>query len=112
MLLHPDRTLDGEEQKKRHRLMGEINEAFARGDEERIRAILRDWHASPDNVQGDGPAMLVRIIRTISQVEKRLKTLSAEIEQLRQGELFKLRQQVEEALRKWVGFVEGPKRAD
>jgi hypothetical protein len=98
MLLHPDRTLDGEEKKKRQRLMAEVNEAYQRGDEERIRAILREWHASPESVQGDGPgAELVRIIRTIAQVERRLKAISVEMDQLRQGELFKLKQQVEEA---------------
>ena len=97
-LLHPDRTLDPDEQKRRHRVMAEINDAYARGDEERIRSILRDWHASPEGVQGDGPgAELVRVIRKIAQVEKRLKTIAAEMAQHRQGELFKLRQSVEEA---------------
>jgi hypothetical protein len=97
-LLHPDLTLDGEEKKKRHRLMGEINEAYARGDEERIRAILREWQASPENVQGDGPGTeLVRLIRKIAQVQKRLKTIAVEIEQLSQGDLFKLKKQVDEA---------------
>src|SRR5207248_8884015 len=38
MLLHPDRTLDPAEKEKRHRLMAEGNDAYARGDEERIRA--------------------------------------------------------------------------
>src|SRR5262249_61253837 len=94
-LLHPDRTLDGEEKEKRRRLMAEVNDAYQRGDEERIRAILRDWHASPESVQGDGPgAELVRIIRKIAQVEKRLKAIAAEMELLRQGELCKQRQQV------------------
>jgi len=97
-LLHPDLTLDGDEMKRRHRAMAEVNDAYKRGDEERIRAILREWHASPENVQGDGPgAELVRVIRKIAQVEKRLKTIGAEMEQHRQRELFKLKQQVEEA---------------
>ena len=96
-LLHPDLTLDGAEKEKRHRLMAEVNEAYARGDEDRIRAILRDWHASPDSVQGEGAgAELVRIIRKIAQVEKRLKAIAAEMEQLRLGDLFKLKQQVED----------------
>jgi len=96
-LLHPDLTLDGDEKVRRHRVMAEVNDAYARGDEERIRAILRDWHASPENVQGDGPgAELIRIIRKIAQVEGRLKTIAAEVNQLRQGELFKLKQQVED----------------
>src|ERR1019366_2008834 len=96
--LHPDRSLDPDDQKIRHRLMAEINEAYARGDEEKIRSILRDWHASAENVQGDGPgAELVRIIRKIAQVEKRLNNIAAEIDQRREGELFKLKQSVEEA---------------
>jgi len=98
MLLHPDRTLDGAEKEKRKRLMVEVNLAYQRGDEDMIRAILREWNASPENVQGDGPgAELVRIIRTIAQVEKRLKTISTEMDHLRQGELFKLKQQVADA---------------
>ncbi len=97
-LLHPDLTLDGEEKKKRHDHMAKLNDAYARGDEEEIRAILRDWHTSPESVPGDGPgAELVRVIRKIAQVEKRLKAITAELDQLRQGELFKLKQQVEEA---------------
>jgi hypothetical protein len=97
-LLHPDLTLDGPEQEKRHRLMADLNDAYTRGDEDRIRAILREWHASPENVQGDGPgAQLVRVIRKIAQAEKRLETISAELDRLRQAELFKLKQAVEEA---------------
>jgi hypothetical protein len=97
-LLHPDLTLDGEEKERRHRIMAELNEAYARGDEERIRAIIREWHASPESVQGHGPgAELVRVIRKIAQAEKRLTAIAAEMEQVRQGELFKLREQVEEA---------------
>ena len=97
-LLHPDLTLDGVEREKRQRLMAEVNEAYARGDEERIRTILREWHASPESVQGDGPgAELVRVIRKIAQVEKRIKAIAAEMEQHRLGELFKLKQSVEAA---------------
>jgi hypothetical protein len=78
--------------------MAELNAAYAQGDEERIRAILREWHASPENVRGDGPgAELIRIIRKIAQVEKRLKTISAELDQHRHAELSKLKRQVEEA---------------
>jgi hypothetical protein len=97
-LLHPDQTLDGSEKERRHLIMAELNEAYARGDEERIRSILRDWHASPENVQGDGPgAELVRVIRTIAQMEKRLKAIDVELDDLRRGELFRLKQAVEDA---------------
>ena len=97
-LIHPDQTLNVDEKQKRHELMIELNDAYARGDEERIRTILREWQASPESVQGDGPgAELVRIIRTIAQVEKRLKAIAAELDQLRAGELSKLKQSVDEA---------------
>jgi hypothetical protein len=97
-LLHPDLTLDGDEKQRRHRLMADLNDAYARGDEDGIRAILRDWHASPESVQGDSPgAELVRVIRKIAQVEKRLQAIAAELDWLREGELFKLKRQVEEA---------------
>src|ERR1700675_3030777 len=78
--------------------MAEVNVAYARGDEERIRAILREWQASPESVQGEGPgADLVRVIRKIAQGERRVKSLSYEMEPSRRGELFKLKQSVEEA---------------
>jgi hypothetical protein len=78
--------------------MAELNAAYARGDEARIREILRDWHASPESVQGDDTAAeLVRVIRTIAQIEKRLKVLAAELDQIRSGEIFKVRQAVDEA---------------
>lgn len=97
-LLHPDLTLDSEEKARRHGFMAEVNAAYAHGDEKRIRAILSDWHASPENVQGDGSgAELVRVIRKIAQVERRLQAIAAELEQLRQAELFRLKQQVENA---------------
>ena len=96
--MHPDLTLDPDERERRHRAMKELNAAYAEGDEERVRAILREWQASPDNVEGDGPgAELVRAIRKIAQVENRLRVIAEEIELLRQGELFKLRQAVKEA---------------
>jgi hypothetical protein len=78
--------------------MAELNDAYKRGDEERIQEILREWHACPESVAGDGPgAELIRVIRKIAQVEKRLKAIAAEMANLRLGQLFKLKQQVEEA---------------
>ena len=52
-LLHPDLTLDPNEREKSRRLMAEADDAYVKGDEERIRAICREWHASHDSVQRD-----------------------------------------------------------
>jgi hypothetical protein len=97
-LLHPDLTLDPKQKEIRHRLMAQLNEAYAEGDEERIRQILRDWRASPENVEGDGlGAELVRVIRKIAQVQARLRAIATEMDQLRAGELSQLKFKIEEA---------------
>jgi hypothetical protein len=78
--------------------MADLNDAYSRGDEEAIRSILRDWHLSPEEVQGDGPgAELVRVIRKIAQVQKRLRIIATEMERLQENDLFRLKRQVEEA---------------
>jgi hypothetical protein len=97
-LLHPDLTLDPDQKEIRKRLMAEVNDAYADGDEERIKQILRDWQASPENVEGKGAgADLVRIIRKIAQVEARLRAISEELEQIRESELFQLNSKIAEA---------------
>lgn len=97
-LLHPDLTLDPRQKALRERLMAEVNQAYAEGDEDRIRTILREWHASPDNVEGEGAgAELVRVIRKIAQVQGRLRAIAREMDQLRAGEVFQLRTKLQEA---------------
>jgi hypothetical protein len=97
-LLHPDLTLDPNEKAIRQRLMAEVNQAYAEGDEERIRRILREWQASPESVQGDGPGVeLVRVIRKIAQVQSRLQTIATEMNQLRGNELFQLKTKIQES---------------
>jgi hypothetical protein len=97
-LLHPDLTLDLKQKEIRQRLMAEVNEAYAEGDEERIRRILSDWRASPDSVEGQGfGAELVRVIRKIAQVQARLRAIATEMDQLRAGDLWQLKSRIEEA---------------
>ena len=97
-LLHPDLTLDPKQKEIRQRLMAEVNRAYAEGDEERIRQILRDWQASPDSVEGDGfGAELVRVIRKIAQVQARLQAIATKMDQLRASELSQLKTRIEEA---------------
>jgi hypothetical protein len=96
--LHPDLTTDAEERERRQRAMAELNRAYEECDEERIRAILRDWRSSPEQVRGDdAAAQLVRVIREIFQARKRLEAIKAEIEQFLEGELHCLMKQVQEA---------------
>lgn len=78
--------------------MTELNEVFEQCDEARMRRILDQWRASPEQVRGDDTAaQLARVIREIAQVRKRLDAIRAETEALAHGELFRLREQVREA---------------
>lgn len=96
--LHPDLTTDPEEQARRKKAMAAVNRAYEECDEERIRQILDDWRASPEQVEGEDIAsQLVRMIRSIALVQKRLSAVRDQIEELRQGELSQLKSQVEEA---------------
>lgn len=96
--LHPDLATDEEERARRTQLMAEANRAYEEGDEARLEAILREWESSPESVKGGGPgADLVRIIRKIAQVEERLRTIDAEMIQLRASDLYQLKVKVDEA---------------
>ena len=106
-LLHPDLTLDPKQKEIRQRLMAEVNQAYAEGDEERIRQILSEWQASPDNVEGDGfGAELVRVIRKIAQVQARLRAIATEMDQLRVSELWQLKSKIEEAHAQGLDLLE------
>ncbi|NLE60657.1 MAG: molecular chaperone DnaJ [Planctomycetes bacterium] len=96
--MHPDLATDEAEKARRERFMVELNKAYADGDEERVRAILREWEASPESVKGEGTgADLVRTIRKIAQVESRLRAIHAEIGRLQTSELFELKTKVDQA---------------
>jgi hypothetical protein len=78
--------------------MAKLNEAFERCDENMIREILRDWHASPDHVRGDDAAAeLIRTIRRIAQIRKRLGAIQLEIIEVQRSDLYQMKRRVEDA---------------
>ena len=96
--IHPDLATDEANRARRTRLMAEANEAYAAGDESRLRAVWDDWHSSPESVEGEGiAAELVRTIRKIHQVERRLAEIATALTELKQSELHRLRDRVIEA---------------
>jgi hypothetical protein len=96
--IHPDLATDEAECARRQRLMAEANQAYADGDEARLQAILREWESSPESVKGEGTgAELIRIIRKIAQAEERLRTIEAEIAELKASDLYQLKAKVEKA---------------
>src|SRR6185437_2178462 len=96
--LHPDLAGNDEERSSRERLMTEVNQAYEEADEERIRAVLDSWEASPESVVGnDVVGQLVRVIRQIARVRARLQAVTHEMDLLAHIELYLLKQEVDEA---------------
>lgn len=96
--VHPDLTTDEAEKARRHKYMAAVNEAYAQGDVERLKAILQEWRSSPEAITGDDTgAELIRSIRKIAQVNARLGIIRRELDMLCQSELFLLRQKVLES---------------
>ncbi len=99
-MVHPDLTTDSEERERRHKIMAEANRAYETGDESAIDEILQEWHLSPETVRGgDIGADWIRIIRQISQVQKRLQVLRDERMKLENSENNQLRVKVEIEMR-------------
>jgi len=98
--VHPDLAGDPKEQERRNRVMAEVNKAYAEGDIERLRVLLREWETSPDAIRGEGVAeRLVRTIRKIHQARAGIDRIGQEIERLGSSDLGKLCETVRDAER-------------
>ena len=96
--IHPDKSVNESDREYRTKLMAEVNDAYANGDIERLRQILQEWESSPESVTGEGIAFdLVRMIRSISQINGRLKTIEREVEIIKETEIYGMMIQVQEA---------------
>jgi hypothetical protein len=94
-IIHPDLAMDAVEKEKRHGLMAELNQAYAKGDRAQLDKLAADLRMSPDLVTGDTAGdQLVRAIRQISQMRKRLAEIHDEIGVAQKTELFELRLKV------------------
>ena len=80
------------------RAMAELNKAYEECNEERIRQILDEWRSSPEHIRGDDAAgQLIRVIRKIAQARKHLDGIKSEVEGLTRSELYRLKEQIQEA---------------
>lgn len=96
--IHPDLAQDEDARHRRHALMIEANRAYALGDEERLRSILSAWERSPEAVVGSGDeATRQRLARRIAQIEDQLETFTADLAELKESPLWKLKVMVDEA---------------
>ena len=75
--------------------MARANDAYQRGDEVALRALLDEWDHSPETVVGEGiQAELVRTIRRLAQIRRRLLEIDSRLADLRLSELFTLHARV------------------
>lgn len=96
--IHPDLSPNEEVREVRHRFMQEINQAYAKGDAQRLQEILARWENSPESVAGEGIAIdLVRVIRKIAHIRERLVAIQKEIDDLKNSDLYALKKNVDEA---------------
>ena len=96
--IHPDLTSDRDDRARRQQLMAEANQAYERGDEKRLAAIVAEYECSPESVKGEGPGVeLVRVIRRVSQARSRLAEIESEMNLLMRSDLYQLKTRVEEA---------------
>jgi hypothetical protein len=96
--VHPDLAPDEQARERRHRFMQEVNQAYAEGNEERLRSLLNEWESSPDSVSGEGTgAALIRIIRQIAQVHNRIEAINQEMENIKTSELYILKLKIDVA---------------
>ena len=94
--IHPDLATDEDDRARRQHFMAQANQAYEDGNDTSLREILREWESSPETVKGDGiGAELIRVIRTIAQIERRLQAIESIIAQLRSSDLYRLKTEVE-----------------
>jgi hypothetical protein len=99
--IHPDLADNDQDRALRERLMTEVNLAYARGDEAKVRVILEEYEDSPDAVAGNHVgAELVRTIRRINLVTNRIQTIEFEVTALKTCELYRLKEKLDEGSRK------------
>jgi hypothetical protein len=96
--IHPDLAMDELARDRRHTLMIEANRAYAVGDEERLRWILRSWERSPETVEAsDGNETRLRLTRRVAQLEEQLALVTGDLAALKESPMWRLKAMVDDA---------------
>ena len=91
--IHPDLSNDKKDREKRHILMTQLNEAYEKMDIGKIQNILDKWEdeLKPDEDIPLG-VQLARILRQITQVNKRIVEIDDETFELSNSEMYQVQQ--------------------
>ena len=97
-LIHPDKADDKRSGDLRTRLMAALNDAYARGDIQKMQDILAEWELSPEAVSGYGAASeIIRLTRIVAQLKRRIRSLDDKILQIKASDMYILMNRVNEA---------------
>lgn len=100
--IHPDLAGNDDERKRRQKLMAEANRAYAEEDRVTLRAIMEEWETDPETAVAVGTTGELALLgRRIGRLGERIRAVELEIARLRNSELYRLIQRVEEA--RWRG---------
>ena len=104
--IHPDLAGDELARRRRHALMVEANRAYARGDEERLRAILEAWDRRVEPVPGDDSDARAGVIHRIHQLEEQMAIADSELAVLKESPMWRLKAIVDEASERGKDLVQ------
>ena len=94
---HPDRAMDENQKKEYHRVMSEINEAYKAKDQSALSEYMR-LAEREDKIAKETPEETLARLKTDYEIVLGIITeLEARLEDLKEGETYKLKMKVDEA---------------
>lgn len=90
--VHPDLAQEEAEQKRRGEFIARVNEAYAQGDEEALRALAAEWEAGPpaEEAPPSKAEELYARLEWLAQRKEALAAVATELEQSAIGQMMKL----------------------
>ena len=98
MKYHPDKARNEEDKEQFTNIMAEVNAAYEAGDIDKIKAILAGEHGVDDEKPDESIVeRLIRLIQSLAQIKLVVINVQQNIENLKQDELWGLREKVNES---------------
>lgn len=96
--VHPDLASDEADRQRRQELMAIANQAYESGDRKSLEELFRDWEAGTGTVSGmDIASELVRVIRQIARVQQNIHSVTLQLDELKQTDIYCFKLRVAEA---------------
>ncbi len=103
-LLHPDLTKDEKEKERRHKIMLQVNEAYANGDIEMLEQIFYNVKNNIDTFDNN-VSKIQQLKNQISSIDKKIIELKNSLNEIRNSDLYKIYIKVEDNLKNGVDIL-------